>query len=106
MVNKLPSFEIIVTDEQWLESNYIVYKLSYDTMNICNNLHPTSTASSLYADRKLKDDSVQVIKANEFYINMAIRLSGVQRKKLVEKFGDVKINFKMISADEKYELNF
>ncbi|MEP7171834.1 MAG: hypothetical protein ABI855_20840 [Bacteroidota bacterium] len=106
MENKLSSFEIVVSDKEWIDGDHIVYKLSYDNMNICNNLRLVSAVSSLYSDKKGKNDSSHVLKTNEFYIGMAIRLSGVHRNKLVEKFGDIKINFKMISEDEKYELNF
>lgn len=99
MENKLASFEIVVTDEKWLDGERSVYKLGYDTMNICRKLHPSADVSDYYADRKANNDPQ---KADKFYKEIAVRLSGVNLKKLVEKFDAIRVNFKTNATEERY----
>jgi|SRR6185436_3352183 len=103
MENRLPSFEMIAKAEKWLDGEPVVYKLGYDTMNICNNLHPGSAVLDYYADRQINNDTAYVPKANEFYKDIALRLSGVSRKKLIETFDKIKVTFKNKSGEENFE---
>jgi hypothetical protein len=106
MENKLPSFEIVITDEKWLDGEHIVYKLSYDTMTICNKLHPASAVLDFYADKKVTHDSIYILKPDKFYSDVAIRLSGVNKKKLIQKFDRIKVTFKKNGTAEEYEFKF
>lgn len=104
MMEKLPSFEIIVTHEEWLDGEHIVHKLSYDTTTISQKLHPEFDVLDYYAVKgNATNASIPVPNPIEFYTDMAARLTGVSKQKLAEHFSDIKVNFKNSGTEAWYK---
>lgn len=106
MENK-SAFEIVITDEQWLDGERIVHKPGYDTMNICRLLHPTFDVLDYVDIRKTTDyDPVGIQHPEKYYTDIALRLCGVSKEKLRENFSNISIHYQLPGVDKKYEFDF